>query len=86
MHSLLVGSWAVYATANRGDQETRSETGEEDRLRSRLLKTEQPPPPNGTEPPPHHRRPTVVAAPPPPEGFQVLTAPVEIPTSFRTST
>jgi periplasmic protein TonB len=39
------------------------------------VKKDEPPPPKDTPPPP----PDVVAAPPPPKGFQILTAPVEIP-------
>src|SRR6185436_19278955 len=39
-------------------------------------KDEPPPPKDGPPPPPP---PDVVAAPPPPKGFQVLTAPVDIP-------
>src|SRR6476659_9362377 len=40
-----------------------------------MKKKDEPPPPKEQPPPP----PDVVAAPPPPKGFQVLTAPVEIP-------
>jgi periplasmic protein TonB len=39
------------------------------------VKKDEPPPPKDEPPPP----PDVVAAPPPPKGFQILTAPVEIP-------
>jgi protein TonB len=42
------------------------------------------------EPPPPKEEPTapkdVVVAPPPPKGFQVLTAPIKVPTCFPTST
>jgi protein TonB len=41
------------------------------------MKKEEPPPPKNEPPPPPP--PDVVAAPPPPKGFQILTAPVEIP-------
>lgn len=40
------------------------------------IKKEEPPPPRDEPPPPP---PDAVAAPPPPQGFQVLTAPVNIP-------
>lgn len=40
------------------------------------IKKDEPPPPQDEPPPPP---PDVVAAPPPPKGFQVLTAPVNIP-------
>lgn len=40
------------------------------------VKKDEPPPPKDEPPPPP---PDVVAAPPPPKGFQILTAPVEIP-------
>jgi periplasmic protein TonB len=40
------------------------------------VKKDEPPPPEPDKPPPP---PDMVAAPPPPKGFQVLTAPVEIP-------
>lgn len=41
------------------------------------VKKDEPPPPKDQPPPPPP--PDVVAAPPPPKGFQILTAPVEIP-------
>ncbi|HEX4931963.1 MAG TPA: energy transducer TonB [Gemmatimonadaceae bacterium] len=41
------------------------------------VKKDEPPPPKNEPPPPPP--PDVVAAPPPPKGFQILTAPVEIP-------
>ncbi|MEP7380357.1 MAG: energy transducer TonB [Gemmatimonadota bacterium] len=41
------------------------------------VKKDEPPPPKDEPPPPPP--PDVVAAPPPPKGFQILTAPVEIP-------
>lgn len=41
------------------------------------VKKDEPPPPKNEPPPPPP--PDVVAAPPPPKGFQILTAPVDIP-------
>ena len=41
------------------------------------VKKDEPPPPKNEPPPPPP--PDMVAAPPPPKGFQILTAPVEIP-------
>jgi len=66
MHSVLVGL-AVYATANAAIQ---NEKPRQEKIDFVETPKDEPPPP----PPPD-----VVAAPPPPKGFQVLTAPVEIP-------
>lgn len=74
VHTVIIGL-AVLATANAGQQviERRQEAVE-----FLEIKQDEPPPPEPEQPkqaPP----PDVVAAPPPPKGFQVLTAPVEIP-------
>ncbi len=71
LHTVLI-TGAVYATANAAikDEEPKVED-------VKFVETpkDEPPPPKEEPPPP----PEVVAAPPPPKGFQVLTAPVEIP-------
>lgn len=63
---------SIYATAQ-------AVTEEEEPIMQKVdfveIKKEEPPPPKEQPPPP----PDVVAAPPPPKGFQVLTAPVNIP-------
>ncbi len=64
---------AVAVTANAG-QQLREEKRQED-VNFVEVKKEPPPPEPEKAPPP----PEVVAAPPPPKGFQVLTAPIEIP-------
>lgn len=73
LHTVLI-SLAVLATANAGQQVIERRQEEIEFLE---VKQEEPPPP---EPEPEKAPPPdVVAAPPPPKGFQVLTAPVEIP-------
>src|SRR5215207_1938314 len=68
----LIGLSAI-ATANAAME---AEKPKEEKIEFvEVKKNEPPPPPEPTPPPP----PDVVAAPPPPKGFQVLTAPVEIP-------
>jgi protein TonB len=71
MHAVL-GGLLIYATANAG-QELREEKTEE--VKFVEVPKDEPPPPEEKAPPP----PDVVAAPPPPKGFQVLSAPIEIP-------
>jgi len=75
--SLLVGSLialSAYATASAAIE---AEKPKEEKIDFVEVKQEEPPPPEPEPPPPPP--PDVVAAPPPPKGFQVLTAPVEIP-------
>jgi protein TonB len=73
MHSVLVGL-AVYATANAAIQ---NEKPKQEKIDFVETPKDEPPPPKDEPPPPPP--PDIVAAPPPPKGFQVLTAPVEIP-------
>jgi len=72
VHSILVGL-AVYATANAA---IRNEKPRQEKIDFVETPKDQPPPKEEPPPPPP---PDVVVAPPPPKGFQVLTAPVEIP-------
>jgi protein TonB len=73
LHSILVGL-AVYATANAA---IKNEKPRQEKIDFVETPKDEPPPPKDEPPPPPP--PDVVAAPPPPKGFQVLTAPVEIP-------
>jgi len=73
VHSILVGL-AVYATANAA---IKNEKPRQEKIDFVETPKDEPPPPKDEPPPPPP--PDVVAAPPPPKGFQVLTAPVEIP-------
>jgi len=73
VHSLLVGL-AVYATANAA---IKNEKPRQEKIDFVETPKDEPPPPKEEPPPPPP--PDVVVAPPPPKGFQVLTAPVEIP-------
>src|SRR5215207_3023030 len=73
LHSVLVGL-AVYATANAAIQ---NEKPRQEKIDFVETPKDEPPPPKDEPPPPPP--PDVVAAPPPPKGFQVLTAPVDIP-------
>jgi protein TonB len=72
LHVFMIAG-VVYATAQAG-QQIREERREED-VQFVQVKNEPPPPEPEPAPPP----PDVVAAPPPPKGFQVLTAPINIP-------
>ena len=72
LHSIVVGL-AVYATANAAIQ---NEKPRQEKIDFVETPKDQPPPKEEPPPPPP---PDVVVAPPPPKGFQVLTAPVEIP-------
>jgi len=72
VHSVLVGL-AVYATANAA---IKNEKPRQEKIDFVETSKDQPPPKEEPPPPPP---PDVVVAPPPPKGFQVLTAPVEIP-------
>jgi protein TonB len=73
LHSILVGL-AIYATANAAIQ---NEKPRQEKIDFVETPKDEPPPPKDEPPPPPP--PDIVAAPPPPKGFQVLTAPVEIP-------
>ena len=73
MHSVIVGL-AVYATANAA---IKNEKPRQEKIDFVETPKDEPPPPKDEPPPPPP--PDVVVAPPPPKGFQVLTAPVEIP-------
>jgi protein TonB len=73
VHSILVGL-AVYATANAA---IKNEKPRQEKIDFVETPKDEPPPPKDEPPPPPP--PDVVVAPPPPKGFQVLTAPVEIP-------
>jgi protein TonB len=73
LHSLLIVG-AVYATANATIQ---NEKPRQEKIDFVETPKEEAPPPKDEPPPPPP--PDIVAAPPPPKGFQVLTAPVEIP-------
>lgn len=72
LHGILI-SGAVYATAHATME---AEKPKEEKVEFVEMKKDEPPPPK-TEPPPPP--PEAVAAPPPPKGFQVLTAPIDIP-------
>ena len=73
LHTLLMAG-AVYATAQATIE---AEKPKEEKVEFVEMKKDEPPPPKNEPPPPPP--PEAVAAPPPPKGFQVLTAPVEIP-------
>jgi len=73
LHSVLIAG-AVYATANAAIE---NEKPRQEKIDFVETPKDEPPPPKDEPPPPPP--PDVVAAPPPPKGFQVLTAPVEIP-------
>jgi protein TonB len=73
LHSILIAG-AVYATANAAIQ---NEKPRQEKIDFVETPKEEAPPPKDEPPPPPP--PDIVAAPPPPKGFQVLTAPVEIP-------
>lgn len=71
VHAGLI-ALAVYATAHAAVE---FEKPKQEKVDFVEVKKDEPPPPKDEPPPP----PDVVAAPPPPKGFQILTAPVEIP-------
>jgi protein TonB len=64
---------AVYATSRAGEV---IEKAKQEDIAFVETKKEEPPPPEEKQAPPP---PEVAAAPPPPKGFQVLTAPIDIP-------
>ncbi|MEP7067146.1 MAG: energy transducer TonB [Gemmatimonadota bacterium] len=72
IHAILI-TLAVYVTAHAGEKIV-EKNRQEDVV---FAKAPEPPPPPPDEPKPPP--PDVVAAPPPPKGFQVLTAPINIP-------
>src|SRR5437868_10346026 len=72
IHALLI-TLAVYVTAHAGEKVV-EKNRQEDVVFAKPPEPP-PPPPDQPKPPP----PDVVAAPPPPKGFQVLTAPINIP-------
>lgn len=72
LHAGLI-AFAVYATAQAAVE---FEKPKQEKVEFMEVKKDEPPPPKDEPPPPP---PDVVAAPPPPKGFQILTAPVEIP-------
>jgi len=63
---------SIFATANAGMEEEEEVVQKVDFVE---VKKDEPPPPEPDAPPP----PDAVVAPPPPKGFQVLSAPVNIP-------
>src|ERR671936_594535 len=73
LHAVLI-ALVVAVTANAG-QKMIAEKRQED-VKFMQIKPKEPPPPEPEKAPPP---PEVVAAPPPPKGFQVLTAPINIP-------
>ena len=72
IHAILI-TLAVYVTAHAGEKIV-EKNRQEDVVFAKPPEPP-PPPPDQPKPPP----PDVVAAPPPPKGFQVLTAPINIP-------
>jgi protein TonB len=73
VHAALIGG-AVYATAHAAVE---AEKPKQEKIDFVEVKKDEPPPPKNEPPPPPP--PDVTVAPPPTKGFQVLTAPVEIP-------
>ena len=73
LHTGIIAG-AVYATAHAAVE---AEKPKEEKVEFVEMKKDEPPPPKNEPPPPPP--PDVAVAPPPPKGFQVLTAPVEIP-------
>jgi protein TonB len=71
VHGVLIAAAVVLTAAERGV----FEKPKQEKVDFVEVKKDEPPPPEEPPPPP----PPDVAAPPPPKGFQVLTAPVEIP-------
>jgi protein TonB len=72
IHAILI-TLAVYVTAHAGEKIV--EKNRQEDVVFAKAPPPPPPPPDQPKPPP----PDVVAAPPPPKGFQVLTAPINIP-------
>jgi protein TonB len=76
LHAIII-TLAVYVTAHAGEKIV-EKNRQEDVV---FAKAPEPPPPPPDEPKPPP--PDVVAAPPPPKGFQVLTAPINIPDKIQ---
>jgi protein TonB len=74
IHSAFIAA-AVWATANAAIQNEKPKT---EKITYVTVKTDEPPPPPKEPLPPPPKNVTV--APPPPKGFQVLKAPIDIPT------
>ena len=72
LHAIII-TLAVYVTAHAG-QKIVEKSRQEDVVFAKPTEPKPPPPDEPKAPPPD-----VVAAPPPPKGFQVLTAPINIP-------
>ena len=72
LHAVLIAT-AVWATQRAA---VAFEKPKQEKVDFVEVKKDEPPPPKDEPPPPP---PDLVAAPPPPKGFQVLTAPVDIP-------
>ena len=72
LHSVVVAAMII-ATANAG---IKKDEKKEEKVDFVEVKKDEPKPPEPEKPPPP---PDAVAAPPPPKGFQVLSAPIEIP-------
>lgn len=73
-HGALIAG-AVAATAGAG---IANEKAKAEKIQFVEVKKNEPPPPKPKEPPPPPPK-DVVVAPPPPKGFQVVTAPINIP-------
>jgi periplasmic protein TonB len=69
-HAVIAGL-LIYATAQAGEELTKEKTEE---VKFVEVPKDEPPPPEKAPPPPD-----ITVAPPPPKGFQVLTAPIDIP-------
>ena len=76
LHCLLIVG-AVYATS-RAEDIVDAVKDEKVEFVEEVKPKDEPPPPEEKAPPP----PDIAAAPPPPKGFQVLTAPIDIPTEI----
>src|ERR1700709_1243263 len=72
LHAIII-TLAVYVTAHAGEKIV-EKSRQEDVVFAKPPQPPPPPPDVVKQPPPD-----VVAAPPPPKGFQVLTAPINIP-------
>jgi protein TonB len=72
LHVAVIAA-SIFATANAGMEEEEEVVQKVDFVE---VQQDEPPPPEPDAPPPP---PDAVAAPPPPKGFQVLSAPVNIP-------
>ena len=73
LHTVLI-TFAIYATARATGV---AEKPKEEEVNYAEIKPKEPPPPDKPPEPVPQNQPV---APPPPKGFQVLTAPIDIPT------